>query len=468
MNMSEFNTKNPDESAEKQNHAEPPQLRYSEQRRGLAIAALVLGILSVLCILTIILPFPLGILAIIFGVLSLKSQKKGMAVAGIITGGAGLLLSIVIIIVSVNVMSNPLNVLQSDIGRISPSRSNSEDSGKRVGTFYGNGFELKYSALWTEKEGTKDLSEAPINALILYDDTVFFVSGVSSMMGHTTATASKRQEIYDSFYDIIATRLSDSEINNGYLAGETETLVVLKDDIYYAAYSYYSEDDELFSMAFIIVSESDDIIVSFIVYMGYLTKYGPGVHIMPLLRSITFTGRASFADTYVQKVSNSHDEYQIDDVVIPSLSKIMDDNEILYVFSGEDKTIGKMVIPSILNFLDKEQNMASVEIIEIIYNDVSDAWGAIDTYGRMLNDTYDFFVTYPPYDYSAYGEGYRFCELIRDTGDDKNEVVYVSAVYSRDENIIKVQFGTIGEGFSLLNDGIGPINLEAVEREGKK
>ena len=65
---------------------------------GFSIAALVLGILSVMLFFTIIPPIILAILAIIFGVLGMKKSGKGLAIGGISAAGAGLLLTIIFMI----------------------------------------------------------------------------------------------------------------------------------------------------------------------------------------------------------------------------------------------------------------------------------------------------------------------------------------------------------------------------------
>ncbi|WP_262177731.1 DUF4190 domain-containing protein [Saccharococcus sp. Marseille-Q5394] len=58
-----------------------------QQQNGMAISSLVLGILGVVLNLIPIIPYLLGILAIIFGVSGNKMQNgKGMAVAGIVLG----------------------------------------------------------------------------------------------------------------------------------------------------------------------------------------------------------------------------------------------------------------------------------------------------------------------------------------------------------------------------------------------
>ncbi|MBB4826196.1 Sec-independent protein secretion pathway component TatC [Sporosarcina luteola] len=65
------------------------------ESNGLAIAALVLGIIGVVLNFIIIIPYFLSILAIIFGSVGLKkTYGRGMAIAGIILGSVGLLMKI--------------------------------------------------------------------------------------------------------------------------------------------------------------------------------------------------------------------------------------------------------------------------------------------------------------------------------------------------------------------------------------
>ncbi len=68
------------------------------ESEGFGIASLILGIVTVLLFCTCI-SWITGILAIIFGILQLvKGNKKGMAVVGLITGGIGLVASIILYI----------------------------------------------------------------------------------------------------------------------------------------------------------------------------------------------------------------------------------------------------------------------------------------------------------------------------------------------------------------------------------
>lgn len=66
-----------------------------KDRKGFAIAAMVLGIISIPLFCIWYISIPCAILAIIFGVLAVKSSRKGMAIAGIATGATGLVLLVV-------------------------------------------------------------------------------------------------------------------------------------------------------------------------------------------------------------------------------------------------------------------------------------------------------------------------------------------------------------------------------------
>lgn len=67
-----------------------------KDKKGFAIAALVLGIIAVVLCCIWYVSIPCGILAIIFGILGIKSSKKGMSIAGLVTGAIGLIVSIII------------------------------------------------------------------------------------------------------------------------------------------------------------------------------------------------------------------------------------------------------------------------------------------------------------------------------------------------------------------------------------
>lgn len=65
-------------------------MQYQQQKQasnGFAITSLVLGIIGVVLNIIVLLPYLLGTLAIVFGVIGVKNQHgKGMAIAGLTLG----------------------------------------------------------------------------------------------------------------------------------------------------------------------------------------------------------------------------------------------------------------------------------------------------------------------------------------------------------------------------------------------
>ena len=84
-----------------------------QKNNGMAIAALIVGILAMLAIITIVGGVFLGVIAIILGILGIRSAKKiagpgarkGMAIAGIVLGTIASLLSVVFLLVGVGLVS---------------------------------------------------------------------------------------------------------------------------------------------------------------------------------------------------------------------------------------------------------------------------------------------------------------------------------------------------------------------------
>lgn len=74
----------------------------------MAIASLVLGILSLLFSCIPFFPIISSIIGLILGIISLKNRKggKGMAIAGVILSGLALLFSILIVIGLVSILGN--------------------------------------------------------------------------------------------------------------------------------------------------------------------------------------------------------------------------------------------------------------------------------------------------------------------------------------------------------------------------
>ena len=68
-------------------------------KKCFSIAALVLGIVAIVLSCIWYISIPCAILAIVFGILGIKSSKKGMSIAGITTGAIGMFICIAILIV---------------------------------------------------------------------------------------------------------------------------------------------------------------------------------------------------------------------------------------------------------------------------------------------------------------------------------------------------------------------------------
>ena len=108
----------------KQNETKNENKKTAE---GLSIASMVLGIVSVVSFMTIIIPLPCAILALVFGIIGIKKEKNGKAIAGVTLGGVGLFLTIIVFILSViaisalsipNMNSLDINSLISNISTV--------------------------------------------------------------------------------------------------------------------------------------------------------------------------------------------------------------------------------------------------------------------------------------------------------------------------------------------------------------
>lgn len=75
-----------------------PTEEPKKNRKGFCITSMVLGIIAMVFFCLWYISIPCGILSIIFGILGVKSTNKGMAIAGIVTGAIGLVISIFIIV----------------------------------------------------------------------------------------------------------------------------------------------------------------------------------------------------------------------------------------------------------------------------------------------------------------------------------------------------------------------------------
>ncbi len=88
--------------------------------KGLAIASLVCGIISLLCSCCGWLGIIVSVAAVVLGIVSItkKEDGKGMAIAGIICGGVGLLIGIVVLIMGAAVSSMDPDALTNYVEQI--------------------------------------------------------------------------------------------------------------------------------------------------------------------------------------------------------------------------------------------------------------------------------------------------------------------------------------------------------------
>lgn len=77
-----------------------------EEKKGLSITAMILGIVSVILCNSIIISVPCAILAIVFGVKENKKHKNGFAKSGFILGIISIILTIVLFSISMYVTLN--------------------------------------------------------------------------------------------------------------------------------------------------------------------------------------------------------------------------------------------------------------------------------------------------------------------------------------------------------------------------
>ncbi|WP_336658851.1 DUF4190 domain-containing protein [Leucobacter sp. USHLN153] len=117
----------------------PPAPAYSAgpvQPKGLAIAALVLGILSLIFVWVPIAGFIGGVVALILGILALrKGQHKGMSLTGIITGALAAIIGLVVSIlffVGLSMLGGTLDDAQQAVKDCQAGASTVEVAGQTV------------------------------------------------------------------------------------------------------------------------------------------------------------------------------------------------------------------------------------------------------------------------------------------------------------------------------------------------
>lgn len=127
---------------------------HQAARNGLGVAALVLGIIGTLSGIPMILFWlagPLGLLALIFGLVGMgrvkkgQATNKGVAVTGTILGALGIVLAIVGLIVTVLVVKEGVDKATEEFDKQSGSSNNIKDLGAGEAAKYNNGLEVTVS-----------------------------------------------------------------------------------------------------------------------------------------------------------------------------------------------------------------------------------------------------------------------------------------------------------------------------------
>lgn len=95
-NMNEEVIKTDEKDVKKEEIKEADDKKNVVDRKGFAVASMVLGIIALVLFWIFYFSIPCAILAIIFGILSIKSSRKGMSIAGITTGAIGFVLTVLL------------------------------------------------------------------------------------------------------------------------------------------------------------------------------------------------------------------------------------------------------------------------------------------------------------------------------------------------------------------------------------
>ena len=105
------------------NNSQPEYEHQSNARRGFAIASLVMGILGLVGTCCSMMTFGvlnllLGVVGLIFDILGLKSQSKGIAIAGIVIAALNLIIGVLLLIVMVAGFSMTANMTPDQLEAI--------------------------------------------------------------------------------------------------------------------------------------------------------------------------------------------------------------------------------------------------------------------------------------------------------------------------------------------------------------
>lgn len=234
------------------------------KRDGLAVASMVLGIVSFVFGFIIIIP----ILAIIFGILGRKSNKKGMATAGIWTGGITLVLTIIfMILVFIGIgftIFNSIDLfeeardsrLQTDwfYDREQEELTNQYTYNSWKNTYYGMGYTLEYDDDWEELTNL----ELPEGVQLVYEGSLTIFNTINVSLSSTdidVTTYLGRSRLYSDM------RTGLDSANEFYITSNSYGFLPLKDDVYYAYYDAEKIGSSEYGRFYVIVSEENDLLI---------------------------------------------------------------------------------------------------------------------------------------------------------------------------------------------------------------
>ena len=198
-----------------------------------ALTSLILGVVSILLsIIFNIFIIPVAIAGLVLGIV--EENKNGKKIAGIVLNSVAIILSIFTIIT---------------VSFITKEKK-----------FNGDGYKLTYNINW----GKGTVSDK--DALIYYTDnkSYFLPLGRSPILGYSCdfEESECKKQLYGEFYDYWQEDLNKSSLN---IYKDNYSFSLLKDDIYYASYSYGESSTDLEGRIYLLVSKDKDVILSFIV-----------------------------------------------------------------------------------------------------------------------------------------------------------------------------------------------------------
>lgn len=94
-----------------------PNQNIDKSKNGMALASMILGIVSVVIGCCWFISIACAVVALILGILSVKSEKRGMAIAGIVLGSIGILSGIIIGLSMLAFSSYDFNSIVNDLER---------------------------------------------------------------------------------------------------------------------------------------------------------------------------------------------------------------------------------------------------------------------------------------------------------------------------------------------------------------